>query len=1143
MKVISLSRTRFPLVLALLTVVGAALAAPAVPPSPSLLFIGKPQIYMEAAYLEELQAHGFQVDAAPWDIITPDLMRRYNAVIITGYWREYSKGNVEQGIQEGFAGVVQRYIAEYMKAGGGVLVDLNSMGAYGEGRLGEVPDWLKQFDCNFWVEAITDPAREVLATPPSLRRYSTKLAWTDDLAKHPITEGVKNLWYPTGWGGHEAFWSGPVDCGHQWTAIVRTGPQAKSAGTDTVWADMWRPQPLPGPYSLLSVRNVNNGRMAVLGVNSMWLLWSPYHDALGQVVMKKGEQGKPSDWWKLLENTYRWLAEPSLQMGTNGLQVAKYPPVAGDTPAVAWDQQAFPEKPSHYYRGLVGAHTALSTGKGTVGDWAAAAEAAGWDFLVFTEDLAALNADKWAELKKQCQGATSDTFVAYPGIEYMNASNHRGFAPLGYVDWFPADWLTDDGKRINTDRGWTPQKGWGATQHKSGQIMMFLTWGMNGYLNYEKNPSPYWDYKLYNLFPIWSMERGEVVDSSIQDYLEVCQADHNPAAYAVNLMYDPAELATARAEGRPHLVVSADPDPRAPDKPGLRATFDRMVVDDVPYGLGAGCYRGWTGPVATQGPAMRWMFRGGYLWEGVEFPRYWIERHAAPQEKDWYMPSWYRLKLRLDAESETGLQEITIYDGPEAIRRFDPKGQKQYTVEMDVAQAPTRHLVAVVTDNQGRQAVSREMWVEQQMILHNYCGDRVNIPGPIFSAMHGHPWKTFDGRDVEVRRFFTDMVSPDLLIERYLTDWVYKYEELTDTMSWHNWAPHYERDDYSFEQRGYLWYSRHGGQVSYASHPSQAVYWDGFAAVEEVKAKQLPPAKLEVFESTMTLKKPYKLDAEGFLPPSAIVWEHKLVKGEDGALTIISPSRRNRFDFLGDITEPTRGDLPSGSVVVCSAGGLPAGQSVKWTGEHLGYAVSVKDGTVTVKVGVLPGELNQAGQQFTWRTEKINRAALDVVKPTWFAVKIGTAQPAPLADLHLTAKDGVAQVDLKRAAFDTNSQGIVVDGVNGNWTAVYYEKPQGLIRPIGVWEGKAFAQLPGTKKDVTITIGNLVRCDQPEVMIEALQLTDDAGKPTGQWQVEAHNPTDQALTVNFQVLAAFDLIETKTHTEQIAPRSSVKFAL
>ena len=119
----------------------------------------------------------------------------------------------------------------------------------------------------------------------------------------------------------------------------------------------------------------------------------------------------------------------------------------------------------------------------------------------------------------------------------------------------------------------------------------------------------------------------------------------------------------------------------------------------------------------------------------------------------------------------------------------------------------------------------------------------------------------------------------------------------------------------------------------------------------------------------------------------------------------------------------------------------------------------------------------------------------------------------------------------------------MVDGVNGNWTAVYYEKPLGLIRPLGVLEGRAYAQLPGTKTNVTAIVGKLVRCDQPAVLIEAMQLTDDAGKPTGQWEVEAHNPTDQALAVNFTVPDAFDLIKARRHTAQIPARSSVKYTL
>ena len=198
---------------------------------------------------------------------------------------------------------------------------------------------------------------------------------------------------------------------------------------------------------------------------------------------------------------------------------------------------------------------------------------------------------------------------------------------------------------------------------------------------------------------------------------------------------------------------------------------------------------------------------------------------------------------------------------------------------------------------------------------------------------------------MEVRRFFADMVSPDVLVERYLTDWVYKYEELTDTMAWHNWAPHYVRDDYTFEQRGYMWYGRHGGQVSYASHPSQSVYWDGFTAVEETKPNQLPPAKVETFDSTMTLKQPYKLDAEGFLPPSVMTWEHKLTKEQPGYMTVVTPDGRVTGQTLALLTTPGGGNILSGSVVIFGLDASPAGQSVKWTGEHLEYAIALKDGT------------------------------------------------------------------------------------------------------------------------------------------------------------------------------------------------------
>ncbi|MHB9023309.1 MAG: hypothetical protein ACYC7E_03930 [Armatimonadota bacterium] len=1114
--------------------------------APSLLFIGKPGNYLEVAYLQELQAQGFQVQSAAWEEVSPRMLRRYNAVIVVSYTGE---ANVEAGVEGGFTPLKQRFIAEYLKAGGGVLFFTNTVGAYGKGKLGTVPQWLKQFGMNLYVEAIVDPKRAVLASPPSLKRYSIKFAWTDAITPHPTTAGVKNLWYPVGWGGHTASYAVPLEVSHQWTKLVQTGPDAtlNILPPSDMWPELCRQNPPKGPYTLLASRTVNNGRLLICGVHPMWTVESPYHSSLGSVIMKVGEQGKPSDFARLFENSYRWLAAPSLQMGIYGMAVGELPPVPGDTQGIDWSQLTFPGPVTKYYRGTVGAHTALSTGKGTVKEWADAAKAAGFDFIIFAEDMAAMNKDKWLELHRQCKAATTPSFIAYPGLEYRNPIGTRGFLPVGYryTDWFPKEWLTPDGKMLNIDRGWSPQKGWGATKNASGQIMTFLTHMENGYFDYAKGPTPPWDHKLYSYFTVFSTEKKQPLDSALKDYLHVCASASNPAPYALDLLFDPADLTGAIQAGRPHLVVSADPDPRAPEDTSLQTVFDRFVVNNAAYTLGSGCYRGWQGPVATQGPALRFMFRGGYQWEGVEFPRYWIERHAGPQEKDWYMPSWYGLKLCLDADSPAGIKSVTLYDGDQLFRQYDGKGQRQVRITLDVVQAPTRHLIAVVTDANGKQAVSREIWMEQQMQLYTYCGDRVNSFMVGFSPVHGHPYESIDKKAHEVRHFYPQMVSPDIVIDSYSTNAVYKYEELSDTMGWHNWAPHYPRADYTYAQRTFQWHNRHGNKVSYNTHFSQGVYWDGFVPMDETPKGQLLKPDLQIFENTLSLKKAITVDADGFLPGSVLTWEFPLNKEAPVVFTMTAIDDQGVSTSETDGSKPLAGALRDNSTVAFGPRGNAAGYTVRWTAEGLAYVTAVKDGKLLVKTGIKPGARNAAGQTIAWRTEQINRQFIpaQVQKPDWFAVKAGKLAGAPLCELHVSAQDNVAAVEIKRAATDLNCQPIVVDGVNRNWTAAYYEKPTGLIRPIGVLDGKAYAQLPGAKKNVTAIIGNLIRADRPEVQAEMFQETDGAGQPTGTWKVDAYNPTEQPLAVTFTVPAAFDLIKTRTHTATLPARGSVQFTL
>ncbi len=1113
---------------------------------PALLFIGKPGVYMETTYLDELEAHGFDVFAGQWSEITPHVLRRYHAVVISSYGFIHADQRLNQERQ--------RYIEEYMRAGGGVLFILNTSGGYHEEGLGDIPDFLKTFGIDFYAEAIRDAGTETPMSPPALQRYGSKVALARKIAAdHPVTRGVEAIWYPVGWGGHAQAAATPVNTSHQWQSLVETAPTAELQIAKQVPQRLWRDKRPDGPYSLLSVRQVDAGRMAVLGVAPQWIVWTPYYPPLGEVVMKKGEKGVPSDFWKLLENTYAWLAQPSLDAGLYGPDIAKRPPIARDTPTVAWDQMDFPGKPTGYYRGVCGAHTTYSTGTGTVAEWVEAAKRNGFDFLIFAEDLVHMNQEKWESLQADCLAASDENFIACAGLEYQNASGNRGFLPWGNKrPWISGAYLTDDGKQINVDRGWSPQKGHGATDHKSGQIQLWLEQKCTGYFDHESNQAPFWDYKLYNMFTVWSYERGKPLDDALDKLLHANSLHVNPRPYALDLMFSPEELDGAAKNGRPFLVTSADNDPRMPEQATLERVFKRFVVSD-PEVPDRQVYRSWVGPVATQGPKLRLLFRGGYRWMGIEFPRYWIERHQGIETRDWFMDSWYRLKVRLDAESEAGLADITIYDGETLIRRFDPKGATDFTVDFDLLQDQNRHLAAVVTDKNGHRAVSNEIWMEQQQRLYNYCGDRVNVPLSIYSPIHGGPTYRhirlkrgrIDDKALranrtprdEVRRFFVDLVSPDVLIERYRTDWVYHWDELTDQHGWHNWAPHHERDDYTLEQRGYEYYNRHGQGVSHKSHHTQKVYWDGFGEATADMKEGPQPAELHVFEHELTLKKPLELDANGFFAKTVI--ESQAPEAVEYAL--IEPGGGVIRGTVNKDTESTMIPIPSGSVLTMQS--TERGESIQWQGDDLAFRVAWEDDHAVVESGVHVGDRNRAGETFTWRFQRIDRAVdvEQVLKPEWFALKTGQLDGLPLCELHVKAENGAAAILLKEAAFDTNMQPIIVDGVNPNASAFLYRKDQGLIRPVGVYDKKAFCQVPATLKGTELVVGNLLTTDYSELHITTVRETDDRGEPTGVWMVEAHNPTDREITAILAPAPAFAILEDGAHTVTVAPRSSVDF--
>ncbi len=187
------------------------------------------------------------------------------------------------------------------------------------------------------------------------------------------------------------------------------------------------------------------------------------------MVLSGGDGTTPSDDGKLLVNLYRWLAEPGVQAGGTG--VPPPPPITFNFQRVldwdtltmpsTWRHRAIPQKidrqmyydelpdPTitgelHYYKALIGLHSAYSDGRGSVAEYAAAPEKAGYSLIAFTETFEKLGGpDRWEALRHDCVKHTSDSFVCLPGIDIADPEGGR-YLIFGQPNYPSKAWLSED---------------------------------------------------------------------------------------------------------------------------------------------------------------------------------------------------------------------------------------------------------------------------------------------------------------------------------------------------------------------------------------------------------------------------------------------------------------------------------------------------------------------------------------------------------------------------------------------------------------------------------------------------------------------------------------------------------------------------
>ncbi len=227
----------------------------------------------------------------------------------------------------------------------------------------------------------------------------------------------------------------------------------------------WTPLDDWGEPGIVAARDFGKGRVAVAAISAWYLFYRTYSkDAqvteshFGKfegVAMSEGDGQTRSDLGVLLDNAYRWLAEPGLKAGMGGydaqkgIQLPKEDHSFDDTflsdvwPSTGKDPMV--KGPVRPMRVLVGARSAASDGEGTPAEWAAAARKAGYDVVCFTETFERLKHDQWAAFAAECVKESGDAVALLPGFDIETDLGDR-FLIVGHFPPFRKHLLTPDGK-------------------------------------------------------------------------------------------------------------------------------------------------------------------------------------------------------------------------------------------------------------------------------------------------------------------------------------------------------------------------------------------------------------------------------------------------------------------------------------------------------------------------------------------------------------------------------------------------------------------------------------------------------------------------------------------------------------------------
>jgi|ETNmetMinimDraft_26_1059896.scaffolds.fasta_scaffold01752_4 hypothetical protein len=1179
------TRTCFPGLLSILLFLACSASATAEEEArrPSVLIYTQGPRNVSFPMLKYLYKQGFEVDytgriGQQMVPLTWERIRKHNCVIVLLH--ERGSGNVGEGVSHGNAEVLKRYL----ESGGGVLLAPDMMHWDAEEHWSH---WAAVWGQGFgaWLlrhQTLRENDKEKVK--PYAGYFYIRYHYTENVTEHPVTHGVKGVWYPiyvhTHAGGksaiqHRSVKTFPIRPTEDWTVLLR-GSETASTRADvrddfphqkgTVMDSI---ETVASAPPLFAVRDYAKGRMAFFAMNAEYHFIAGMHhnkggdqeELKGGYNLAAGFDGRKSDFLKLLMNTIRWLAEPSAEEGKLGgyvQELAKLEePVAPPSPVVDWDSKiqidhmrgltltktaGFRDWP--VFKGIIGAQTKYSGGKGTVAEYKASAKSAGLDYVVFLEDFANLTETNFEQLKKDCAAQSDETILLLPGFRVRDNRGHHLFLfgrNKGGIPWPGKRLLTEDGKMLNMaarkDSGGLPHLGWvlgGRIAHCN----------MIGYFDLPSSDiTRMWNLKLYSAVGLFHYRDGDLVDGmekNFADLLEVNNSGCNIHPYSISLVSSPQKL-TEAAKGRQMLTCV-----RAPELDEIDQQYGGLKYDYLmsPYVF------------VSNGPKI------------VDWSC--LNRDYVGHAESFITPN-YRFPVHLKVTSESGLHEIKIWDGLALAMRILPNGAKEYEKTFELNHNQQKNLILEVRDVNGGVAITGEQFDRNHGHMHYWCGDRINGAlkhGPLyFFGCYGEQGINFvsKGQDSfnlyaspgsigskEARTFVSSagefeiartanrplqsLVSEDAGVYLNTCSMYFpKSEKLWSV--WGTYGPLVENDLFDYHQT-YVSFRGHFGR---ANPYNPSVF--GIGNTGDVT----PGLNITEFR----FKRDQVLDS---VPAGSIAYgKYGNIRGNKMLVALC----RNAKDypvvinlsagpdayyhrlkpFLENPDRPIRIERGGYYAVYGSESG--AATRVQYNVGDTPLSMKAQHGGILFFADVR-GRKVKAGEKLTLKLlgiggtvpKNTSAARYDRIadylglrgKPGYkLKLSRGRQLPVTVGFCDLQAKDGAVEFTLPRP--DDNLRltlPVRVMGLNDRWSAYCYDKLRNQARPVGVYEGIGYARFDPDYHDLThAAIGHPVIADDPNAVI-VLTILGDKKYPArkhGEWfygghySLQVNNPTDQDLTV------------------------------